>query len=437
MDTSRIFATEAPVQYRLSRKAVTAGAIGNLIEFYDATLYTLLAPVFSQQFFPADSKAAALLYTYGAVVGVAFVVRPVAAALLSPYGDRYGRRRLLSLTLYIMTAGLLLISLSPTYDSIGVLAPVFLVSGRVIQNISNSGEYQAASVFMVEHAPPGRRASVGCVQYVTAGLGILSATLVSALISAVLPEGALAAWGWRIPFLLGAVLCLYGLHLRRSVPESRVFSALQTAGKLESRPLRTAIREHRRSVLLVMVIQFSQSTYFVWQVFLPTYAHLVSGFPLKTGLMLNAVSLAVFVGALPLVGFLSDRMTGRKPLVLAEAFGFALLAVPMLSLLQNATPAGYLLVAVIGNLLLALTYGNVAALFSELFPTGVRASGVGVPYNLATTIFGGSVPVLATWSIAHHYDMALGYWILLLEATAGVLLFLLLPETRNRTLETA
>ncbi|GAA3369308.1 MFS transporter [Streptomyces sannanensis] len=420
-----------------SRKAIRAGAIGNLIEYYDATIYSLLAPVFAQQFFPTSNKAFALLYTYGLVVGVAFVVRPVAAMLLSPYGDRHGRRKLLSLSLFIMGSGLLLIGLSPSYRTIGALAPVCLVLGRATQNVSNSGEFQAASAFIVEHAPPDRRASAGAAQYMTAGLGILAATLVSTVLTTVLPKQMLADWGWRVPFLIGAVLCLYGVHLRQAVPESPLFTGLQASGRVERRPLWTALTLHRRSLLLVIVIQFSQVTFFTWQVFLPTYANLVSGFPLKTGLALNAVALAAFVLVLPLVGAVSDRKTGRRPLIIAEALGFAVLAYPMLRLLQHPSPAGYLLVAVVGNVLLALTYGNAAAVFCELFPTGIRTSGVGVAYNLAVTVFGGSAPLIATWSIAHDRPLLLAYYIVALEATAAVVFLVRLPETRGTTLETA
>ncbi|MCX4903551.1 MFS transporter [Streptomyces sp. NBC_00878] len=419
-----------------SRRAIRAGAIGNLIEYYDATIYSLLAPVFAQQFFPAENKAFALLYTYGLVVGVAFVVRPAAAMLLSPYGDRRGRRKLLSLSLFLMGSGLLIIGLSPTYRSIGVLAPVCLVLGRAVQNVSNSGEFQAACTFIVEHSPADRRATTGAVQYMTAGLGILSATLVATTLTAVFPKEVVADWAWRIPFLLGAALCLYGFRLRRTVPESPLFTTLQSTGKVERKPLRTAAKRYPRSLFLVMVIQFSQVTYFTWQVFLPTYAHLVGKFPLTTGLALNCVALAAFVLVLPLVGMVSDRKTGRRPLIIAEALGFAILAYPMLRLLQHPTPLTYLLVAVAGNALLALTYGNVAAVFCELFPTGVRTSGVGLAYNVAVTVFGGSAPILATWTIANDHPLALAYYIVALEMTAAIIFLALLPETRGTRLET-
>ncbi|MGW0712083.1 MFS transporter [Streptomyces sp. NPDC002643] len=419
-----------------SRKAVRAGAIGNLIEYYDATIYSLLAPVFAQQFFPVENKAFALLYTYGLVVGVAFVVRPAAAMLLSPYGDRRGRRRLLSLSLFLMGTGLLIIGLSPTYRTIGVFAPICLVLGRAVQNVSNSGEFQAASTFIVEHAPANRRATTGAVQYMTAGVGILSATLVATTLTTVFPKDVVADWAWRIPFLIGAALCLYGFRLRRAVPESPLFLSLQSTGQVERKPLRTAVKRYPRSLMLVMVIQFSQVTYFTWQVFLPTYAHLVGNFPLKTGLALNCVALVAFVLVLPLVGMVSDRKTGRRPLIIAEALGFALLAYPMLRLLQHPTMLTYLLVAVVGNVLLALAYGNVAAVFCELFPTGVRTSGVGVAYNLAITIFGGSAPIFATWTIAHDHPLALAYYVIALELTAAIIFLALLPETRRTGLET-
>lgn len=419
---------------RGARKAVLAGMVGNFVEFYDATLYTLLAPVFAPLFFPTGNTATALLYTYGVVVGVGFVVRPIATVLLSPLGDRLGRRRLLALTLFIMGSGLLLIALTPTYSTIGVLAPVLLIIGRIAQNVSNSGEYQAAASFIVEHAPPHRRATVGSFQAVSASLGILGATLTASAVTALFPREALVAWGWRVAFLLGACLCLYGVHLRRNVPESPLFTDLVRRRAIDRAPLRTAVRTHRRGLLLVVVQQISQASFFTWQVFLPTYAHLVAGFPLATGLALNAVALACFVVALPLAGALADRV-GRRPLVIAESVGLAVLAYPLLTQLQEVTPGRYLAVALVGNLLLSLSHGASAALFCELFPTGVRASGIGVPYQVANQLFGGATPIVATWTIARHHDLALAYYLAAIEAVAAVLFLFLLPETRHRRLD--
>ncbi|WP_218952297.1 MFS transporter [Amycolatopsis anabasis] len=424
--------TERP---RFSRRALVAGAAGNLIEFYDSAIYTLLAPVFSQQFFPTGNRAIALLYTYGIVVGVSFVVRPLASMLLSPYGDRHGRGRLLSRTLFIMGSGLLLIGLTPTYQTIGWVAPVLLIVGRGMQNVSQAGEFQAAAAFLVEHAPPKHRATTGSLQYVSSALGILSATLVASLVTSLFPKDVLNAWGWRVPFVVGAGLCLFGTYLRRRAPESPLFTKLATAGRIVRKPVRSAIRTHGSGLFFVAALQLSQVTFYVWQVFLPTYASLVAKFPLGTALPLSAVALAAFIVALPLVGMLSDRLTGRKPLIVLEAACFAVFAYPALSLLQQPTPGRYLLVAVVGNLLLALTYANVSALYCELFPTGVRASGVGVAYNLAITIFGGSTPIVATSTIAAHHNLALGYYIMVLEGIAALVFLFLLPETRGRDLD--
>ncbi|MFI9203174.1 MFS transporter [Streptomyces sp. NPDC053048] len=426
------------VKSRASRKysyrAITAGAVGNFIEFYDAALYTLLAPVFAQQFFPVSDKALSLLYTYGAVVAVSFVIRPIATVLISPIGDRYGRRRLLALTLLIMAGGLSLIAATPDYRTIGVFAPVLLVIGRIAQNISNSGEYQAAASFMVEHAPPHRRATVGSLQAASAALGILCATSTVSLLTLILPHDRLVAWGWRVPFVIGALLCLVGVHLRRHVPESPLFETLAERGRIDPHPLRTTVGRHKASVLLVVVQQISQVGFFTWQVFLPTYANLVGGLPLATGLQLNVVALAVFTLALPLTGMLSDRI-GRKPLVIAESVGLAICACPLLSLLNSPTPATYLFVAITGNLLLALSHGSTAALFCELFPTGVRASGIGVPYNMATVAFGGSAPILATWSISRHHPLFLAYYITAVEVVAALVFLFVLRETRWRSLD--
>ncbi len=234
--------------------------------------------------------------------------------------------------------------------------------------------------------------------------------------------------------MFAACLCLYGVYLRRNVPESPLFEKLDRQEELDKTPLRSTMRGHKRGLLLVAVQQFNAASFFVWQVFLPTYAHLVAGFPLALGLGLNAVALLIFVILVPLAGMLSDRV-GRRPLVIAGAVGLALVAYPMFVLMQEVTPTRYLLVALVGNLLLALSHGSSAALFCELFPTRVRASGVGVPYQLANQLFGGATPLIATATLAAKHNMALAYYVMALEAAAAILFIFLLPETRHRRLD--
>lgn len=307
--------------------------------------------------------------------------------------------------------------------------------GRTVQNIGFSGEFQAASIYIVEHAPPRRRATAGGVQYISAGLGVLAASLTSTIITNSLSDDAVASWGWRLAFVLGAVLCLFGVYLRTRAPETPVFEQIRQQGTVEDSPLRTMFRQHRWTFVIMGVLQVSQLLYYFWQVFLPTYASLVSGIRMSTALALSSVTLGIFVVLVPLAAMASDRWLGRRPLIVAQAAGFALLSYPMLHLLKDPDPTRYFLVSLVGSVLLALTAGCSVALYCELFPTRIRASGVGFSFNAFLPVFGGSAPLIATWTIGHGHPDVLTYYMIIVTGLAAVFLLLALPETRGVSLE--
>ncbi|MYU15744.1 MFS transporter [Streptomyces sp. SID8361] len=424
--------SNSPTTPRRDLKPLVSGAFGNFVEWYDWGIFAVFAAVFADQIFPAHSDTASLLSTL-VTFAVGFAARPLGAVLLSPLGDKIGRKRLLGLTILMMGGGSLLISVTPTYDTIGVLAPALFVIARITQGISAGAEFQSGSNYVVEHAPAHRRGLYGSSTLVSSILGTLLATGTGALLTAVLPEVQLTAWGWRVPFLLGAVLGAFGLFLRLRAPETPAFESLTRNENIEQTPLRTVFARHKTAMLRLFAIAVYTSPYYLWTVYLPTYAHLSSGLPLSQTFVGGIISLVLMMLALPAVGALSDRY-GRKPMLLVTPIGMALLAYPFLRLLENADFTTFLLVDIAGCLLISFTSGTMSATFCELFPAEIRTTGIGIPYNIASALLGGTTPLIATALTASGHGAALALLIIPLSLFS-VLVLARMPAVTARPLD--
>jgi MFS family permease len=409
-----------------------SGSFGNFVEWYDWGIFAVLATVFSSQIFAAHDDAASLLQTL-ATFAVGFAARPIGAVVLSPLGDKLGRKRLLSLAILMMAGGSLVIGLTPGFDTIGVLAPIVFVAARVLQGISAGAEFQSASGFVVEHAPPTRRALYGSATLISAIMGSLCATATGALLTATLDAEALAAWGWRLPFILGAALGLVGLYLRTRAPETPAFEEAADHEKIVRSPLRVVLAEHKVTMLRIFAISVYTSPYYLWTVFLPTYAHLASGLPLDQTFAGGIIALIVMLCALPLLGMLSDRV-GRKPMLLVCPVGMTLLAYPMLTLLERPDFWTFLAVDIVGCLLIGCTSATQSATYCELVPTAeVRITAIGVPYNISSALVGGTTPLIATaLATSGNGEWVSALVIGLMAFSATVLFFM--PEVRGREL---
>ncbi len=411
---------------------LAGGAVGNLIEWYDWTVYGLLSAVFAGQFFPAGDPTAALLAVL-ATFALGFLMRPVGSIVLSPYADRRGRRRMLALCIILMGLGSLVVAVCPSYASIGVAAPLILLAARMLQGFSAGGEFQGSSVFLVEHSPSDRRALAGSSQMISIGAAILIATGVSALTTNFIPRPALESWGWRIPFLLGALGAIYGLWLRMKLPETPHFESIERRRALSRAPIIEAVREFPKETLFVFVIQMGTVQFYIWTVFLPSYAHLMGGLPLEQGFIASTIAMAVYCIAVPAFAALSDRI-GRKPLLLGAVGGFLIFAYPLINALHNAGFGKFLLVDIVGILFIAMSNSVLAAVLCELFPTRVRTSGIGLPYAVCSAIFGGTAPLIAAAFIRGKVDWGVPAYIMAI-CLVSVIVFAVMPETRGKPLE--
>lgn len=415
-----------------SRRAIIAGSVGNAVEFIDWNIYATFSPFFADQFFPSKDRTAGLLSAL-AVFAAGFVMRPVGAAVLGSFSDRRGRMTGLTLSVLLMSGASLLIAVCPTYTSVGVAAPAVLLLARLIQGFSNGGEFGASSAFLVEMAPPGRRAFFGSWQQVTVSASHLVVAGLATFLAYSLPTATMHRWGWRLAFGLGALLGLAGLWLRTSVSESRVFLAQGTRRRRESTyPLRAMLTQHSGAALRVVGITIAGTmTYYIWITYMATYVHVAAGMPLATALLANTLAVAVFTCLLPLGGLVSDRF-GRKPTMMVFSAGFALIAWPSLHLIRNNFWV-VLSIQLVGIVLLVGYSANCAAVMAEQFPTEVRTVGIALPYALAVAVFGGTAPYITTYLVTHH---AIGWTSAYIVAASLVsfVVYATMPETNKRAL---
>jgi len=422
-------ASPFPVTNGLKVRMVASGLIGNVIEWYDWFCYGLLASVFAAQIFPAVNPINSILAAFAAYA-VGFLIRPLGSFVLSPFGDKYGRRGLMAVSVALMGLASLVLALTPTYAAVGILSPIILLVARLLQGLSAAGEYQSSISYILENAPHGRRGLISGLINTSSGVSILAATVSANIVTGVIPSHQLAAWGWRLPFFFGAVLSLFGLYLRSRIPESEAFVEIEKRNAVVKSPLATVFRRHRMPMLQIAAIQFVGVPYYLWSTFVPTYAHLVSKIPLSLALTGNTIGLVIYLLALPTVGRLSDRY-GRRPFLIGGAIGLVVLVYPCVLLLHNPSFGAYLAANIIGWLLLSTIEALSPTVSVELLPAGTRVSGIGVPYQLSTAVLAGTAPLIASWLISIGHPTYIAAYVALIMLIA-MLVFFTLPETRNR-----
>ena len=379
------------------RMVAAAAAVGSTIEWYDFMVFgTAAALVFNKLFFPAFGSLAGTLASF-ATFWAGFLARPIGGLLFGHFGDRIGRKSMLALTLLLMGAATCGMGLLPTYQQAGVTAPILLVAMRLLQGLGLGGEWGGAALMTVEHAPPGRRGFYGSFTQIGGALGQLLATGSVALMT-LLPGDVLLTWGWRMPFLLSALLIVIGLIIRLRIVESPVFLEHQRARTKTTRtPVIEVLRTRPGAVLRAAGAAFANNA-IIYVVTVFTLSFAAAGLGISEGTLLSAIVVGSLVDAfaIPAWGALSDRV-GRRPVVLGGAVGMVLFAFPYFWLLETGNTLAVWLaftVAIAG--VRAALYAPQPAYFSELFRTGVRYSGASLGTNLATVAVGGTAPFIAT-----------------------------------------
>ncbi len=411
-------------------RSIAGGSLGNLVEWYDWYAYSAFALYFAKSFFPDGDLTAQLLGT-SAVFAVGFLMRPVGGLLLGLIADRRGRRAALALSVAMMCFGSLMIALVPTYATIGRWAPAILLVARMVQGLSVGGEYGASATYLSEIAGPARRGFWSSFQYVTLIMGqLLALGLLVFLQYVAIGEKALDAWGWRIPFLIGALLAVVVFWIRRGIDETPDFIAESGTQRRES-SLRGLMR-HPREVLIVIGMSIGSNVgFYAYTTYMQKYLATSGGFDRGTASLICTAALILFMLVQPLGGALSDRI-GRKPLLYVYGIGGVIATVPMFAMLA-ATTNPWIAFGGVTALLLIITgaTSTSAVTKAELFPPQVRALGVGLPYALSQAIFGGTAEYIALWLKNAGHEGAF-FWYVTVAIAVALFTYWRMPETRWR-----
>ena len=409
-------------------RAVVVGSIGNLVEWYDFYAYAAFQLYFAAAFFPSADPVAQQL-SASVLFAATFLLRPLGGWLFGHLADRFGRRMSLTVSVLMMCFGSLMIAVAPTYATIGVWAPVLLALARVIQGISLGGEYGASAAYVAEVADPKRRGFYSSFLYVTLIGGQLAAVLVLlALQRLFLSPEELRAWGWRIPFVIGALLAVVAAVMRRDMHESDTFKAARAAGKTTPSPL-GFLRYPRETLLVIGLTMGGTAAFYTYTTYMQKFLKLSVKLSDDATTAVTAGSLIFAMILQPIYGALSDRV-GRKVLLVGFGIAGTLFTIPLLTTLQE-TRSAWVAVLLLGAAWLIVTgYTSINAVVkAELFPTGVRATGIAVPYALTVSIFGGTAEPIALWlkTIGHEGWF---YIYLTLCIAASLLVYVRMRDTR-------
>ena len=379
-----------------SRKVLIASLVGSSIEWFDYFLYgTVAALVFNQAFFPSDDPTIGTLLAY-ATFALSFFIRPLGGIIFSHIGDRIGRKRTLVLTLSFMGGATVLMGVLPTYDSIGIAAPILLIVLRLLQGIGLGGEWGGALLLAVEYAPKNRRGFFGSIPQMGVTIGMLLGTL-SLSIMTLLPDEAFMTWGWRVPFILSALLVIFGLWIRKGIDETPAFKKSQEKGEIAKVPFLETMRTHWKEVLIAVGAKVVETApFYIFGTFIVSYATVQLGF--SRTITLNAVTIATVVTTLliPIMGNLSDKI-GRKKLYVGGSILMILYAFPYFWMLDQRTGFFLILATVLGlGVIWAPITAVLGTMFSEIFKTNVRYTGISLGYQIGAAVAGGTAPLVAT-----------------------------------------
>ncbi|HEY9131205.1 MAG TPA: MFS transporter [Dyella sp.] len=410
-------------------RSIFSGSVGNLVEWYDWYVYAAFSLYFAGAFFPQGDQTSQLLQS-AAIFAVGFLMRPVGGWLLGHIADRHGRKTALLVSVCIMSLGSLIIGLTPGYATIGAAAPALLVLARLLQGLSVGGEYGTSATYLSEMAPPHSRglwASMQCLTLISGQL--LALLLLIVLQQWLLTPEQLQTWGWRVPFLIGAALAVAAIYIRRGMHETNAFKHAKPANRS---PLRELL-SHPREVLTVIGLTMGGTVaFYTYTTYMQKYLVNTVGMSKADATSVSAAALFVFALLQPLVGALSDRI-GRRPILIAFGVLGCLCTYPILASLRDVTSWW----AAFGLLTLALTivsgYTSINAVVkAELFPASIRAIGVGLPYALTLSVFGGTAEYLALWfrSIGHEH----GFYLYVTGCIAvSLAVYFIMPDTRNHS----
>lgn len=425
-------ATHNPVTTADRIKSIIGGSLGNLVEWYDWYVYSAFSLYFAGSFFPSTNKTAELLNAAG-VFAIGFLMRPIGGWLMGTFADKKGRKVALTYSVLLMSAGSLIIAVTPDFNHIGIAAPVLLVFARIIQGLSVGGEYGTSATYLSEMAEKKNRGFYSSFQYVTLIMGQLLALGVLVLLQRVfLTEEQLKLWGWRIPFGIGAGLAIITMYLRRSLHEPATFTSKENKAKNNKGTIK-ALMQHPKAIATVIGLTLGGTVaFYTFTTYMQKFLVNTSGFTKNTATLISTFTLFIFMLIQPLYGLLSDKI-GRKPML--KAFGVlgTLTTVPIMIALSHTKNEYVAFGLIMLALLIVSNYTSINAVVkAELFPAHIRALGVGFPYAIAVSIFGGSAEYVALlFKNAGHQEWF--YWYVTACIMVSLAVYVLMNDTQKHS----
>ena len=411
-------------------KAIAGGSIGNLVEWYDWYTYSAFALYFSASFFPKENQTVQLLQTAG-IFALGFIMRPIGGWLFGSIADKHGRKQSMTLSVLLMSIGSLLIAVAPTYNMAGVFAPILLLVARLLQGLSVGGEYGVSATYLSEMATRDHRGFYSSFQYVTLVGGQLVALGIQLVLQLwILTDQQLHDWGWRIPFVFGALLSVIALYIRRHLDETKAFTDVKQKQSVKKSAMAELLR-HPKAILTVAGLTLGGTlAFYTYTTYMQKFLVNTVGVSKGQSTLLSFFSLLLFALLQPVFGGLSDRI-GRRPLLLAFGIAGTLFTVPLLTALSHATANWEIFALMMVALIIVSGYTSINAIVkAELFPAEVRALGVGLPYALTVAIFGGTAEYIALWfkELGHESYF---YWYITVSIFISLLIYVFMNETRH------
>lgn len=392
------------------RKVISASMVGNGLEWYDFAIYGHMAVVLRDLFFPNTDPVVGLIATYG-VFAAGFIARPMGAILFGWLGDTYGRRTALTIAVLMMAIPTGCIGLLPTYEMMGIIAPVLLTVIRILQGLSLGGEFSGSMTYMVEHSPQAKRGFIGSMSMSSLIIGFMLGSVVANIFSS-MPQEDFLSWGWRMPFLFGIAIGFVGFYIRSHCDESPTYEAAKQDGYLSDSPLKEAFQQHWREMLKAFAIYVTVTMpFYLVAIYFISFNELHLGLKSSESLSVNTITLLCMLVAFPVSAILSDRI-GRKKVLVAVAAMIALYIIPAFNLFEPGNYTQIVLIQTGLAFLVGCYLGPVPALLVEMFPTSVRYTGMAIPYNLTAAIFGGTTPMVCVWLIeATGQTVSIAYYV--------------------------
>lgn len=424
----------ANVPKSVLRRAIGASAIGNATEWLDYGIYAYGVTYISQAIFPGETAEATLFAL--ATFAISFLVRPLGGFFWGPLGDRIGRKSVLALTILIMSGATFLMGLVPSYDQIGILAPIILIVLRMVQGFSTGGEYGGAATFMAEYAPDKNRGFYGSFLEFGTLAGFSLGAILMLSFDLLLGAEAMAEWGWRLPFLVAAPMGLVGLYLRSKIEDTPVFREIEEHGEREPSPeagLRSLLADYWPQLLVLggLVVALNVVNYTLLS-YMPTYLQARIGLSTDQALIVPIIGMLFMMVLVPFAGALSDKV-GRKPLWWISLIGLMIAVIPAYHLMATSLTG-----AIIGFIIMGLLYvpqlATISSTFPAMLPTPVRFAGLAIAYNVSTSIFGGTAPMFSSWMITQTGDPMVPAYVMIAACLVGVVSMLFVIETSGKSI---